>query len=431
MFDTGELPTKRAAELAAELAGLDLAGLEAAFRAADQERRQAEARLALIAAQVERRRFYRVDGHATVAGWLRATGRWSADEAAHTVRLGRLIGVSAPVAGALLEGQLPFAHAAVLARAHANPRCGHQLPEVLPVLLEHAPRLAFPDFRVLVGRWVQLADVDGAHRDAETCHRRRRARLVLLDNSVHLDAQGSAAAGAAMDEILQRFCEAELHADWDDARARHGDEATPADLERTHAQRCFDALHAIFLRAAATPPSYVDPEPLVNLLADPTTLTDLLQHGQDGQDGQDEQDLPGAGSGVGDPARRRCETSSGALLTPGDLLAAALAGRIRRVIVDGAGVVIDLGRKRRLFTGGARDATLLQAQRCIWPGCLVDAGRCQVDHLTPFPHGGATRPGNGGPMCGRHNRWKTRGYRAWRDPGGCWHIYRPDGTEIT
>ena len=169
---------------------MDLAGLEAAFRAADQERRQAEARLAVIAAQVERRRFYRVDGHATVAGWLRATGRWSADEATHTARLGRLMEVSAPVAGAVLEGQLGVAHAAVLAPLTPTRAADGELPEVLPVLLEHAPRLAFPDFKVLVGRWVQLADVDGAHREAETCDQRRRARLVLLDNSVHLDAKG-------------------------------------------------------------------------------------------------------------------------------------------------------------------------------------------------------------------------------------------------
>jgi hypothetical protein len=37
---------------------------------------------------------------------------------------------------------------------------------------------------------------------------------------------------------------------------------------------------------------------------------------------------------------------------------------------------------------------------------------------------------NAGPLCPRHNRWKTRGYRCWRDPTGNWHTYGPDGTEI-
>ena len=38
---------------------------------------------------------------------------------------------------------------------------------------------------------------------------------------------------------------------------------------------------------------------------------------------------------------------------------------------------------------------------------------------------------NEGPLCARHNRIKTRGYRTWRDDVGVWHTQRPDGTEIT
>ncbi|MCU1354766.1 MAG: endonuclease, partial [Acidimicrobiales bacterium] len=45
--------------------------------------------------------------------------------------------------------------------------------------------------------------------------------------------------------------------------------------------------------------------------------------------------------------------------------------------------------------------------------------------------GGETNPHNGGPACGRHNRYKQHGYTVHRDPDGPWHTYRPDGTEIT
>ncbi|MEZ5246498.1 MAG: hypothetical protein R2707_15460 [Acidimicrobiales bacterium] len=41
-----------------------------------------------------------------------------------------------------------------------------------------------------------------------------------------------------------------------------------------------------------------------------------------------------------------------------------------------------------------------------------------------------TRPHNGGPFCGRHNRHKQKGFAVWRDPSGVWHTYRPDGSEI-
>ncbi|HEY7627102.1 MAG TPA: HNH endonuclease signature motif containing protein, partial [Ilumatobacteraceae bacterium] len=134
-----------------------------------------------------------------------------------------------------------------------------------------------------------------------------------------------------------------------------------------------------------------------------------------------------------DPATvhdRRCETDTGHQLDPGDVLAAALIGRVRRVVLDSAGVVVDLGRKSRLFTGAARDAVRLGDRWCSWPGCGLRSGRCQTDHSQPWSEDGQTRPDNGGPECGHHNRFKQHGYKTWRDPTGHWHIQRPDGTEI-
>ena len=103
------------------------------------------------------------------------------------------------------------------------------------------------------------------------------------------------------------------------------------------------------------------------------------------------------------------------------------------MIVDADGVIIDLGRRSRVFTGSAREAARLQAAmdldgRCLWPGC--GHHYCQVDHTEPWPDGGRTDLRNAGPLCPRHNRFKTRGYRTWRDAEGVWHTQRPDGTEI-
>jgi hypothetical protein len=69
--------------------------------------------------------------------------------------------------------------------------------------------------------------------------------------------------------------------------------------------------------------------------------------------------------------------------------------------------------------------------RCTHPGCRVRAGRCEVDHLVDWQHGGETRPDNGGPRCGRHNRLRNKGFKVERDRLGHWHTYRPDGTEIS
>jgi hypothetical protein len=102
---------------------------------------------------------------------------------------------------------------------------------------------------------------------------------------------------------------------------------------------------------------------------------------------------------------------------------------MRRVVTDAAGVVIDLGRAR-FFTGGARLAVQLSEQHCPWPGCTVPSSRCEIDHTVDHSRGGRTDPGNGGLFCGKHNRWKQKGFAVWRDPTGAWHVLRPDGTEI-
>jgi hypothetical protein len=183
-------------------------------------------------------------------------------------------------------------------------------------------------------------------------------------------------------------------------------------------------MHAIFIAAASTPADAQRPEPLANVIVDHKTLEEHLAHALGGP------------KPTPDPAsfdRRRCETDTGVPLDPADVVAAVLIGQVRRVVFDSAGVVINLGRTRRVFTGGARDAVLLQHRRCLWPGCGLPARRSQIDHDNPWGSAarGPTDPANGTPLCGRHNRWKNRGYRTWRDDQGRWHLIRPDGTEMT
>jgi hypothetical protein len=112
------------------------------------------------------------------------------------------------------------------------------------------------------------------------------------------------------------------------------------------------------------------------------------------------------------------------------MLVAAAMGHVRRVVLDSDGVVLDMGRKQRLFTGALREAVLMTSRWCIWPGCHRPSSHCEADHLLPWGTAGPTKTKNGGPACGQHNRWRAKGYRTWRDPAGRWHHYRPDGTEI-
>jgi hypothetical protein len=132
-----------------------------------------------------------------------------------------------------------------------------------------------------------------------------------------------------------------------------------------------------------------------------------------------------------DPAKRRCETITGNLMQADEILYRMLIGHVRRVVYDSSGTVIDLGRKRRLFTGSAREAIMLNATRCFWPGCDMPVTRCEADHVQPWTDNGHTSPANGTPACSHHNRIKNHGYKVRRGNDGQWHTYRADGTELT
>ncbi|MGH9135896.1 MAG: HNH endonuclease signature motif containing protein, partial [Acidimicrobiales bacterium] len=186
-------------------------------------------------------------------------------------------------------------------------------------------------------------------------------------------------------------------------------------------QRRFDALHAIFLAAASREPGSRAPEPVVNIVVDQATFEAALAAMAAGRPFDD-------ATPRGDPTGYRCETIDGVPVDPCDAVTAALIGQVRRVVYGARSCVIDLGTSSRLFRGSARLAVWLQGTRCIWPGCGLRY--CEIDHSQPWNGHGHTNPANGTPLCGRHNRWKTRGYQTARDADGRWHTYRPDGTEI-
>ncbi|MGI8937018.1 MAG: hypothetical protein ACR2JF_02155 [Iamia sp.] len=238
--------------------------------------------------------------------------------------------------------------------------------------------------------------------------------------------------GAELEEIFKAFLNAEILADWAQARGEHGEAATAEDLARTDGQRRFDALFEIFQRAAAHRASGEGGSQVVtNIVIDQATFERVAA----ALAGEERPPLAEALSPF--PTKTyRCSTLDGRPVEVTEAVAAALIGHIRRVVIGADSVVIDLGRKCRLFTGSAALAVKLSATRCYWPGCHVPVTDCQSDHLTPWNDraggggGGCTDPRNAGPACGRHNRAKERGFAAWRDDTGTWHVTRPDGTEI-
>jgi hypothetical protein len=255
---------------------------------------------------------------------------------------------------------------------------------------------------------------------------RRTATVLATADGVDVQASGgSGLVTAEMTSIFARFVEAEFDADVAVRTEAFGPDAPASLLPRTDAQRRFDALAAIFRAAATAPPDGIAPLPVVNLLCGEQTMERLVDWRLTGAD-------PGRGADL-DLHLERLESDTGIAVAPVDVLRAAIVGHVRRVVVDSAGVVVDAGRKRRLFTGVARELALLLAHSCDHLGCTVPASQCTVDHVEEWTRdGGATDQSNGRPRCDAHNADKSaRGIRSVRDVHGRPVDLRRDGTPMT
>jgi HNH endonuclease len=69
---------------------------------------------------------------------------------------------------------------------------------------------------------------------------------------------------------------------------------------------------------------------------------------------------------------------------------------------------MDIGVRRRLFTGATRRAVQLRDRECFHPYCEEPAEACQVDHIQRYTDGGPTTQDNGRCACGFHNRERER-----------------------
>src|SRR5690606_7828209 len=87
---------------------------------------------------------------------------------------------------------------------------------------------------------------------------------------------------------------------------------------------------------------------------------------------------------------RICELSTGTVVTPGEVLPLLCDADVERVVFGAGSRVLDVGERRRLFTGATRRAIEVRDRRCTHPTCSAPVHRCDVDHITPYADGGLT-----------------------------------------
>lgn len=377
-----------------------------------------EARRARLLTDISTSGAHLHDGHANAKVAVRHMGRLSTATAMARQRNARMTNALPLVAAAWAEGTLGTDHVATLGRVWANPRVRDHMDAAQDWFLAQAADCAtHRDFDQVIGEWARLVDDDGP-RPNERNHDGRRFKLTQRADDLGWDIDGGCGAlqGATLHEIFGYYLDAETRADWDAARAQYGDAACESDLPRTVQQRSADALSRLFEDAAANG-SAVPADFVHNIVWDADTFNEMAAR----FDGDPPQPL--------DPDTTVCRTLDGTPLEPTEAFANSLRYAIARVLIDQASVTIDQGRAR-CFTGAARHAVKLTSTCCVWPGCAAPVTACEIDHMLEYDAGGRTCPGNGAPLCGRHNRWKQKGYTLRRDAHGTIHVHRPDGTEI-
>lgn len=429
-----------------ELVGLSDAELTARIEANELERRRLDAEMSAALAVGRARDLHAAHGHRTMAAFCRARLNWSTTEASRRLGVARAVNDLDGFGDAWTDGRFGWSQSTKLSITHANPRIRAELAAFAPQLLEHAEQLPYRDFAVVVDHFVAQADADGAHDDRDAEIEGRRARVVGVGGTLDVRASGGDGLTAAeMVQIHARFTEIEFRNDVEANRARHGELADGFSLPRTDRQRRYDALVAIFRAAATVGDVGRAAEPLVNIAIDSatwgrmilaaglSTSNDLDGIPIDPFTGLPVDDTTHLLDDVSGPARgRMCETTDGTPLHPHDVLRAALAGHVRRVVVDSERVVIDLGRRQRLFTGSARQAAKLLLRRCEHAGCELPADWCDVDHADEWDRDhGRTDQSNAAVLCRTHNnakyrhRWRTR-----RARNGSSYTIRADGTVV-
>jgi hypothetical protein len=366
-----------------ELAAADLQRLtDAELADAVAQLHVESARLAAVVAGVvgawDARQVWKADRSKSAAAALARDCRLAKGTARAELRRARQLRHLPATRDALAAGTIGLDQVDELVRVR-NPRTQEALARDEALLVDQACRLSFAQYHLAVTFWSHLADPDGTDQAAIDRRDRRGFRLVQTMHGEWLcDGRFDPVAGTILRNALRHIERALFHADRREAREAAGG-ASPdfEDLARTPAQRQADALVEMATRAlSATGPR---PVPLFSVFLGHPKFEHVLQ------------------------------TAGGIPLTPADVepwLDGSQPIDVERVVFGSDSRVIDLGRRSRLFRGGARRAIELRDQNCTFPGCDTPAEDCDCDHEIPWQDGGRTDHTNGRLRCPTHNRLK-------------------------
>ncbi|SEO69581.1 HNH endonuclease signature motif containing protein [Trujillonella endophytica] len=336
------------------------------------------------------------DGLKTMQSWLRTHCGMKRPAASALVHRGRALDLLPATGAAFAAGAIGADHVTEIARITAPQHVaaaaeqGVDLAAVDAALATIATGRPFQALAEAVADYLARLDPDGPEPDPA----RQRALTIARhpDGTVTMHAELDSVGGEKVTAVLESMAAASRCA---------------AD-DRTAAQRRADALvqWADNTLAAGQVPTLRTRRSQIAAVVGVDALVD-----------------PATG-------KTAARTGFGATLSAARARWLACDSTVARVVMGTDGEPLDRGREVRIVPAPLRHLLDLRDAGCVFAGCDAPYWWCEAHHILHWAFGGETEPDNLGLLCERHHGKVHHGFRIERDPGGAWHTYRPDGTEL-
>jgi hypothetical protein len=335
-----------------------------------QEIDQKELEFSYLAAKFAVTDEYDWQGFESPIAWLKANCHMSGGAASARICAGQQVEHLGQSSKAMADGEIGFAHFALIARTSAA--VGERLDEAK--LLRQARKQTIARFHDSCYHARHAADPKGCAADeAQGVEARSLTFANGDDGMLHvngmLDKVGGAAVRAALEPLAQR---------------------TGKDDDRCRERRVADALVDVCTHALdngvpgrrAHLQVTTSLETLLGLSGAPAAEMDFS--------------LPISAKAV---ERLACDCT------------------VTRVLLGSDSTVIDVGRAKRVISGSQGKALKVRDRGCVWPGCDRPAPWTSAHHLVHWVNGGPTDLSNLALLCYRHH---------WMVHEGEWQIVRAD-----
>jgi hypothetical protein len=296
----------------------------------------------------------------------------------------------APVVGdALAAGDLSAGHVDAISRAMkiAGDAKGAFM-ELVPDLVEAASVMSVPEFAVEVTKAAKGVVTDGGLSMFED---QRRSTYLKIWN----DATGMVQVRGAFDPEIGAILQSRVNTKVE-TMFHSGDRDVPV-VYHTHVDaNDFRRAHALVALVAdvhddCTRPAGRATSRSATSRSAGSCRSDVVVH----------IDLETLTNGLSASSTHR--TAFGADLPVETIRRIACDANIIPLVLNGAGVPLDIGRGQRLASAAQRRALEATHDTCAFNGCAVAFHACQIHHIEYWEHGGPTDLDNMVPLCSRHH----------------------------